>query len=508
MISIGDSNVLPDDLAARFFNEEALRPRGPFVIPDDPPPHEGAMINYPLIVEPPDLLRIEVLDAAPGRPITGERIVRPDGTVSLDFYGDLYVQGLTLEQIKVKVIQLLRTYLEDETLGLVEPRTASVAVFPADHEFAGDLPKLPDGPNPFNLDPNDLPEATSPLTDGPLPSDPSLPDPRSPVILGQATPSTADGEPSPPEGPQHITIEAGGVRLTVEATGESPTAPRSVADRAAEPAPAEALERLVAALPIEYLAVHPADSTRVFVDIASFNSKVYYIQGDVVKPGRLVCTGHDTVLDVINYSGGFLPTTDPVNIHLYCPSRGDAPARDYAIDWEAIQRGDATANLQVFPNDRIVVGRRPIVATSEAINRVLRPVYNVKLTIEAARDTLVALSEIAKCASPRQEEAVDGWVDLLIELIDREESGSMDEERSPRRPPTPAEAADARNGRGGTLTVRGLRGEPPIAFERPASARIGSDDGAGSRSPRIRPRMPAMERITPVAGGVTVGPVG
>ena len=54
------------------------------------------MIDVPLVVEPPDVLLIEVLEALPGRPITGERLVRPDGTISLGFYGDVHVRGLTL----------------------------------------------------------------------------------------------------------------------------------------------------------------------------------------------------------------------------------------------------------------------------------------------------------------------------------------------------------------------------------------------------------------------------
>ena len=44
-------------------------PRPP--IPDDPPPHEGAMISLPNIVEPPDQVLVEVLESLPGRPISG-----------------------------------------------------------------------------------------------------------------------------------------------------------------------------------------------------------------------------------------------------------------------------------------------------------------------------------------------------------------------------------------------------------------------------------------------------
>ena len=72
------------------------------------------------MVEPPDVLLVEVLEALPGRPISGERLVRPDGKISLGFYGDIPVAGLTLPEIKEKVIRHLQKYLTDHALGLVE----------------------------------------------------------------------------------------------------------------------------------------------------------------------------------------------------------------------------------------------------------------------------------------------------------------------------------------------------------------------------------------------------
>jgi RNA polymerase sigma factor (sigma-70 family) len=76
--------------------------------------------DYVYVVEPPDLLTVEVLEALPGRPISGERLVRPDGTISLGFYGDVEVAGLTLPEIKEKVVRHLRKFLPDEALGLAE----------------------------------------------------------------------------------------------------------------------------------------------------------------------------------------------------------------------------------------------------------------------------------------------------------------------------------------------------------------------------------------------------
>lgn len=86
------------------------------------PPATAARTRSDLayVIEPPDLLIVEVLEALPGRPISGERLVRPDGKISLGFYGDVEVAGLTVPQAKEKIVQHLRKYLNDEVLGLVE----------------------------------------------------------------------------------------------------------------------------------------------------------------------------------------------------------------------------------------------------------------------------------------------------------------------------------------------------------------------------------------------------
>ncbi len=84
------------------------------------------------MVEPPDMLIVEVLEALPGRPISGERLVRPDGKISLGFYGEVYVAGLTLPEIKEKIVLHLRKFMNDETLGLIkiDPETDQPAIDP------------------------------------------------------------------------------------------------------------------------------------------------------------------------------------------------------------------------------------------------------------------------------------------------------------------------------------------------------------------------------------------
>jgi RNA polymerase sigma factor (sigma-70 family) len=209
---------------------------------DRPIPRENAKILSPAyIVEPPDLLRIEVLEALPGRPITGERLVRPDGTILLDFYGEVAVAGLTTAQIKEKVIDHLRRWLNDETLGLVVP--------------------------------------------------------------------APEGQP----------------------------------------------DKLVP----------PADSDRVFIEVSAYNSKVYYVQGEVAAPGRLVCTGNETVLDAISYAGGLGPHADPRVLCLVRPPGNPGNDTDQPIilpvDYDAIaHRGDPATNYQIFPGDRLIAYRDPL----------------------------------------------------------------------------------------------------------------------------------------------------
>jgi len=100
-------------------------------------------VGGPIPVKVGQILVVEVLETLPGRPIMGERVVRPDGTISLGFYGDLAVAGLTRGDIKVKVVEHLRKFLDDEMLGLrgVNPRTGLAESVPparTDRVFVAD----------------------------------------------------------------------------------------------------------------------------------------------------------------------------------------------------------------------------------------------------------------------------------------------------------------------------------------------------------------------------------
>jgi protein involved in polysaccharide export with SLBB domain len=331
-------------------------------IPDDPPPHEGAMIGLPYVVEPPDLVLVEVLEALPGRPLSGERLVRPDGTIDLGFYGSLSVRGLTASQIKTKLILKLRTHITDETLGLYRVKE-ELAPFPPGDEPGRLKPRGP-AKTPSSAITPTTPGAAAKVrqTSARRAGPPSRTCPKSltaPRLIAQAEPPPPAPPPSEPQ--NRVVLPAGSnVRITIEVQNH-PGQP------AGPPMPDEA-ELMMDQM--EWELVDPADSDRVFVDITAYNSKTYYVQGDVAQPGRLPWTGRDTVLDALNYAGNIIPSGDPKDIKLVRPARGGKPAKVYQIDYEAIlQRGDARANLQLFPGDRLIVGRNETIKKTIALDR-------------------------------------------------------------------------------------------------------------------------------------------
>lgn len=129
------------------------------------------------------------------------------------------------------------------------------------------------------------------------------------------------------------------------------------------------------------------DKPKVAVDVASYNSKVYYLivrgndQGDNVV--REPITGNDTVLDAIAQLQGrqILPTT---KVHVSRP-RGDRRRKEeiLPVDFAAIVEGrDTTTNYQILPGDRVFVSEarqfeapRRNVAVTEKTPRIGLPGY-------------------------------------------------------------------------------------------------------------------------------------
>lgn len=195
-------------------------------------PRELRMASHPLyVVDPPDVLYLEALQLLPNRPVAGERLVRQDGTISLGYYGQLHVAGLTLAEIEDKIRDRLSEYVQ----------------------------------NP-----------------------------------------------------------------------------------------------------------------QVYVDVASFNSKVYYVLGQVNQTGRLPVTGNETVLDAVTLAGGLTNYARKKEIHVARPNPGGGCDQILHVDWEAITScGDTRTNYQLLPGDRVVIPGTRGFGASVFLDNFLTPVERI-----------------------------------------------------------------------------------------------------------------------------------
>jgi polysaccharide export outer membrane protein len=121
------------------------------------------------------------------------------------------------------------------------------------------------------------------------------------------------------------------------------------------------------------------DSPQVSVDVAAYNSKVYYVVtagaglGDNIV--RVPITGNETVLDAISNIGG-LSQLSSKRIWIARPAPGNFGCEQVLpVDWVAVTRGGSTAtNYQIMPGDRIFIAEDDLAALANFVNRVVSPV--------------------------------------------------------------------------------------------------------------------------------------
>ena len=105
--------------------------------------------------------------------------------------------------------------------------------------------------------------------------------------------------------------------------------------------------------------IDPRDSDRVFLDVTAYNSKHYYVQGELNAPGRLPVTGNERILDAIYYAGGLTADADHDQVFLYRQFPGGRPVQTLKIDIDEIMLGDdLSTNYQLQHGDSLVVRRR------------------------------------------------------------------------------------------------------------------------------------------------------
>ena len=84
--------------------------------PADVPAELQKITLPPYVIEPPDVLRVDVDPKPLDQPIIGERLVRPDGTIGLGTFGSLLVAGLTVDEVRDAVRRQLGTRIKEKEL--------------------------------------------------------------------------------------------------------------------------------------------------------------------------------------------------------------------------------------------------------------------------------------------------------------------------------------------------------------------------------------------------------
>jgi len=120
------------------------------------------------------------------------------------------------------------------------------------------------------------------------------------------------------------------------------------------------------------------DAPVVWLDVASYNSKVYYIitegagQGDNVV--RVPITGNETVLDAIAQING-LSQLSSKRIWIARPAPGGFGCEQILpVQWDEITRGALTAtNYQILPGDRVFVAEDPTLAVTNYLAKITGP---------------------------------------------------------------------------------------------------------------------------------------
>jgi protein involved in polysaccharide export with SLBB domain len=118
----------------------------------------------------------------------------------------------------------------------------------------------------------------------------------------------------------------------------------------------------------------------VSLDVAAYNSKLYYIISDGAGSGETVtplpCTGNETVLDAVSKVGGLSPVSSKKRIWVSRPTPADCGFDQILpVDWVNLtQRGETVSNYQILPGDRVYVMSAPSIAFDTYLARIYAPI--------------------------------------------------------------------------------------------------------------------------------------
>ena len=113
---------------------------------------------------------------------------------------------------------------------------------------------------------------------------------------------------------------------------------------------------------------------KVSVRIAGYNSKRYYVLGQVGGQGARPYTGRDTLLDAI-LRGGVNHTSWTSRVKVIRPSHGEVPIRTIVVDVDRMTKtGDWSKNILLEPDDVVYVPPTPVAWLGQRVRELLSPV--------------------------------------------------------------------------------------------------------------------------------------
>lgn len=299
-------------------------------------PRENSLVSTgPYIVQPPDILIIELVNPIPRPPyrfqpgdvisilvggvpettgINGEFGVQPDGMISIGEYGRLSVLDLTVEELNEVIAETIT-----ERFSSLKPVVqAQLVSSPPSQVIAGQHLIRPDG------------------------------------TIGLGT---------------YGSLHVRGMTL-------------------------EQVQRAIE----QHLSTDFLDP-KVSVDVMAYNSSWYYVITDNGGAGeqilRLPYTGSDTVLDAISLVGGVSTVSDKDRIWIartppYAPC---GRSQILEVAWkDVVERGDASTNFQIMPSDRIYIDSDKVVEFDTVLARLISPIERVMGIILLGSTTSRSLS--------------------------------------------------------------------------------------------------------------------
>jgi polysaccharide biosynthesis/export protein len=133
---------------------------------------------------------------------------------------------------------------------------------------------------------------------------------------------------------------------------------------------------------IEAILAKQLVSPEVTVDVGAYNSKVFFVILDGGGAGqqviRLPFTGNDTVLDAVSQVNGLAQVSDADRITLARRTVDAEPDAVFPVDWASISlRGKADTNYQLQPGDRLFVYSDHLVTLDTRLARLFAPIERV-----------------------------------------------------------------------------------------------------------------------------------